>query len=130
MVWDQQRPNVLPGVATAIAKIFKELGGAAAKPVTAVVEDAISGLVAANRTLTTGGIQLPALQYDQARDLLKAVAGISGRPIALFLDQWEKSPDARFEATTLDAFLHNPNEWPQCHVFMALRPDDPAIDTV
>lgn len=130
MVWDQQRPNVLPGVAAVVAKIFKELGGPVAKPVTAVVEDAISGLVAANRTLTTGGIQLPALQYDQARDLLRAVAEISGRPIALFLDQWEKSPDPKFEAITLDGFLHSPDEWPRCHVFMALRPEEPAIGTV
>ena len=130
MVWSQQKPNLLPGVATAVGTIFKELGGAAAKPVTVAVEAAIKGLVAANQTLTTGGIRLPTLQYDQARDLVATVAQIAERPIVLFLGQWEKSPDPSFEAKTLNAFLHHLDDWPLCHVLMALRPDAPAFGIV
>ena len=48
MVWSQQKPNMLPGVATAVGKIFKELGGEAAKPVMGVVETAFNGLIAAS----------------------------------------------------------------------------------
>ena len=94
------------------------------------VEEAIKGLVAANRTLTTGGAQLPVLQYDQARDLVAAVALIAKRPIVLILDQWEKSPDAALEAKTLSTFLHNLEDWPNCHVFIGLRPDEPAFAIV
>jgi hypothetical protein len=129
MGWKQQKENVVPGVATAVTKMVKE-AGQIAKPITGIVEDAINGLIAANKTLTTGGIQLPTLQYDQARDLMSLTHRISDRPIALVLDAWEQSPDPKFEAKTLHAFLHHLDEWPPCHLFMALRPDEPALGEV
>ena len=70
------------------------------------------------------------MQYDQARDLVATVAEIGQSSIVLFLDQWEKSPDPGLEAKTLDAFLHHFGDWPTCHVFVALRPDEPAFGTV
>ncbi len=130
MVWEQQKPNLLPGVAKTVARIFKEIAGKAAKPVAVAVEDAINGLIAADQTLKTGGVQLPTLSYEQARDLVGAVATISDRPIALFLDQWEKSPDVARESKTLDAFIRHLEDWPHCHVFLALRPEEPAYGTV
>jgi hypothetical protein len=129
MVREQQSGNLLPAVAKAVAKMINE-AGQIAKPITGVVEDAINGLIATNQTLTTGGIQLPTLQYEQARDLVSLTHRISSRRIALILDQWELSPDPRFEAKTLHAFLHHLEEWPPCHVVMALRPDEPARDEV
>ena len=77
MVWEQQKPNLLPGVARTVARIFKEIAGKAAKPVAVAVEDAINGLIAADQSLKTGGVQLPTLSYEQARDLVAAVAAIS-----------------------------------------------------
>ena len=130
MVWDQQKRTLLPGVAKTVTKIFKEIAGKVAKPVAVAVEDAINGLIAADEKLKTGGVQLPTLSYEQARDLVAAVAQISDRPIALFLDQWEKSPDVGREAKALDAFIRHPDDWAHCHVFLALRPDEPAYDTV
>jgi hypothetical protein len=103
-VWENEKPNLLPGVAKAIAKIFKEV---ATKPVSVAVEEAINGLFAADERLRTGSLRLPTLSYEQACDLVKSVADISGRPIALFLDQWEKSPDAALESKTLDSFLRH-----------------------
>ena len=130
MVWDQQKPNLLPGIAKTVARIFKETVGKAAKPVAVAVEDAINGLIAADQSLKTGGLQLPTLSYEQARDLVAAVAAISERRVALFLDQWEKSPDVARESKTLDAFIRHLEDWPHCHVFLALRPEEPAYGTV
>jgi hypothetical protein len=130
MVWKQQKDRLLPGVAGTLGKIFSEVFGTAAKPVTVVVDEAIKGLVAANETLTSGGLKLPVLQYEQARDLVSAVARISGRPIALFLDQWERSSDPTMESRTLDAFLRHLDDWPTCHLFLALRPDEPAYGVI
>ena len=130
MVWEQQKPNLLPSIAKTVAKIFKETVGKAAKPVAVAVEDAINGLIAADQSLKTGGVQLPTLSYEQARDLVAAVATISGSRIALFLDQWEKSPDVARESKTLDAFIRHLEDWPHCHVFLALRPEEPAYGTV
>jgi hypothetical protein len=50
---------------------------------------------------------------------------LSERPIALFLDAWEKS-SVEVESTTLDGFLCHLDDWPSCHVFVGLRPKDPA----
>ncbi|MGZ9111621.1 MAG: hypothetical protein ACXW3X_11180 [Rhodoplanes sp.] len=130
MVWKQQKGNLLGGVAGTVSKIFSEVFGNVAKPVTVAVDEGIKGLIAANATLTSGGLKLPTLQYEQARDLVAAVGRISGRPVALFLDQWERSPDAKLESRTLEAFLHHLNEWPACHMFLALRPDEPIYTIV
>ena len=85
-VWKNEKPNLLPGVAKTVAKIFKETNPVT-KPAGVAVEGAINGLVAADARLRTGGLQLSTLSYEQARDLVGSVARISGRPIALFLDQ-------------------------------------------
>jgi hypothetical protein len=130
MVWKQQRRNLLGGVAGTVSKIFSEVFGKVAKPVTVAVDEGIKGLIAANETLTSGGLKLPTLHYDQARDLVAAVNRVSGRPVVLFLDQWERSPDAKFESSTLNAFLHHLGEWPPCHIFVALRPDESAYGIV
>ena len=130
MVWTQQKEKLLGGVAIAVSKIFSEVFGKLAKPVTVAVDEGIKGLIAANETLTSGGLKLPTLHYEQARDLVAEVARISERPVVLFLDQWERSPDAKLESRTLEAFLHHLNDWPACHVFLALRPDEPAYGIV
>jgi hypothetical protein len=122
-LWENEKANLLPGVAMAVAKIFKELADAVTKPAAVVVEEAFNGLIAADERPRTGGFKLPTLRYEQARDLVKSVADISGRPIALFLDQWEKSPDAALESKTLDSSLRHLDYWPRCHIFLALRPD-------
>jgi hypothetical protein len=130
MVWKQQKEKLLGGVATTVSKIFSEVFGKVAKPVTVAVDEAIKGLVAANETLISGGLKLPTLHYEQARDLVAAVNLISGRPVVLFLDQGEKSPDAKAESHTVDAFLRHLGEWLPCHIFVALRPDEPAYGIV
>jgi hypothetical protein len=131
MVWEQQKPNPQPGAAETVAKIFMELAGAAApKPVAAVVEDAINGLIVADQSLKTGGVQIFTLSYEQARNLVTAVAEISGRPVALILDQWEEAPDVTREAKALSAFVRHLDDWPRCHVFLAMRPDEPEYSIV
>ncbi len=123
-VWRDQKPNLLPGFASTLANSLTDL------PFLDAIKDAIQGLIAAGQDLKTGGVQLPKLSYEQALDLVSAVAQISDRPIALFLDQWEKSPDAPRESKTLNAFIRHLDDWPQCHIFVALRPNEPAYDAV
>ena len=43
---------------------------------------------------------------------------------------WEESPDRGGESKTLDAFIHHLEDWPGCHIFLALRLDEPAYGTV
>jgi hypothetical protein len=128
-IWQQQRDGLLPAFALTLGKIVSALPHLA-KPAGKAVEAAIRGAVAASETLSSGGVQLPVLQYEQARELVKQVAEISGRPIALFLDQWDETPKADMEAKTLAAFLHSPDEWPLCHVFLTLRPDEPQFSVI
>ena len=54
-VWENEKTNLLPNVAQAVGKIFKETDPVT-KPAAVVVEEAINGLVAADERLKTGGL--------------------------------------------------------------------------
>jgi len=123
LVWEQQHDKLLPALGGAFGSIARDLLGLVT-PAAAVVKEALEGLLATNETLKTGGVKVPRLLYEQARDLVKSVSDVSERPICLFLDQWEKSQDAGFEAKTLDAFLSHLEDWPPCHIFLALREEE------
>ena len=49
---------------------------------------------------------------------------ITGRPICLFFDQREESPDPALEGKTLGAFLSDREDWPPCHLFIAVRDEE------
>ena len=127
VVWAQQKPKLLPGVAGALTRIFKGVVGGT---VGSAVEEGINGLLAANRDLTEGGSRLGVLDYDQALGLVDTVHAIGKRPVTLFLDQWEDSSDPAYEVRTLRSFLRHLDQWPPCHLFLALRPEEPAIGAV
>jgi hypothetical protein len=129
MAWEQQKGSLLPNFATAIGKIIKEFP-IVGKPVGAAINEALTGLIAANKTLLEGGIQLPPLQYEQARDLVRLVAEVSGRPIALILDGWEKSSSPSGAIEPLYAFVHKNEEWPRCHIFLGLRNEPQATQPI
>ncbi len=67
-----------------MGKIGKELP-VIGKPPGTTINEALNGLITANQTLLAGGLQLPPLQYEQARDLVRLVADVTGWPIALIL---------------------------------------------
>jgi hypothetical protein len=125
-MWRQQKDNLLPGVIRALGKLAGEvpvigklIGGAA--------DQALGGLLAANADLKTGGLSLQPLQYEQARDLVRTVAELSKRKIALFLDAWEHSSDPRAAAEPLGAFAVKAETWPPCHIYLTSRPDPAAL---
>jgi len=125
-MWRQQKDKLLPGMIRALGKLAGEvpiigklIGGAA--------DQALSGLLAANADLTTGGLTLQPLQYDQARDLVRTVAELSKRKIALFLDAWEHSTDPATAAEPLGVFAVKAETWPHCHIFLTSRPDPAAL---
>jgi hypothetical protein len=127
VVWSQQKSNLLPGVTKAVSAVFKE---AVAKPIGVAVEQAFNGLLTANQDLKSGGLVLPPLQYEQARDLIAVVAAVRQTGVAIFLDQWEKSPDPKAEARILDSFVRHCDDGPHCHITVGLRPDHPAFDII
>jgi len=125
-VWEQQKGSLLPNFATAVGKIIKEVPGIG-KPIGVAINEAITGLLTADKRRTDGGEQLLPLQYEQARDLARLIFEVSGRPIALVLDNWGKSSGA---IDTLYAFIHKTEEWPQCHMFLGVRNEPPAVQQI
>jgi hypothetical protein len=131
VAWQQQRERFIERVGRTAGDLFEKLskiGGVLTEPIGSLVKGAFDSLVAANQTLASGGIQVSRLQYEQARDIVKLVAEVSGHPITIVLDQWDKSPSIGFEESTLDAFLRHLDDWPLCHVFIAIRPEPPAFE--
>ena len=133
IVWEQQKDDL-------IAR-FGEFTGKAVGGVLALtrpelsafaktIEGVFGGLGVADRELKTGGLQMPRLNYDDAHALVSVLAAITKRPITLVLDAWEQSPDVEQESKLLNSILDRLDEWPNMHIFVALRADDPAHELV
>ena len=118
MAWTQQRDRLLPAFMGFIGKLAKDVPGLP-KPAGAAIDEALKGLVAVRDTLQSGGLSLPPLPYDQARELLTSVATISGRPLVLMMDQWEVVPNTEAEALPLRQLLRDAEAWPACHIIIA-----------
>src|SRR5215469_11020408 len=100
VVWQQQAKDLVGTVGAAVGTIFEKVSKLGPKPVEvvgALVKETLGALAGANRELQTGGIQLPRLKLEQGRELLELVSKVSGGPMALVLDQWEKSPSIDLE---------------------------------
>jgi len=123
-LWERNKDNLIPKVGQAIGLLFKEIASLtqfAPDEIGNRVQSAFDGLAAAQVDLKQGGLQLPALDYDQARDLTNLVATFSGKKVVLVLDAWEKSQSLKAEHDILEAFVKHPEDWPQAHLFLGIR---------
>jgi hypothetical protein len=101
----QQNDDLIGRAGEVVGKLFKSPAIKPLEPVADLVIYTLSGLASANRDLKSGRLELPRLQTEQARDLLQIVARISGRPLVLIMDQWEKSPSPDIECNIPENFL-------------------------
>jgi hypothetical protein len=130
-LYRQQSKNAFSGTAGVLAKVFGE-APSITKPVGVMVESAINGLLQAREDFNTGRLIISPLQYDQANELLTLVHEVSGKSLILILDAWEQTVATALddEQKLLQAFVQNRNDWPQCHIFVAIRPEKPALKYV
>jgi hypothetical protein len=129
----QNQEGFVGRAGVAAGKIFSKLAGLASpslKVISEIISEATSQLVDANVQLTSGGLQFKPLQADQALELLQIVHQISGNPLILIFDQWEKSPGIKMEGDILDSFIRHIEDWPPCHIFVALREEDSAYAAI
>lgn len=122
-LWQQYKDQLVPRVAKFVGPLFSEVIKARGAPgaVGEAVKAAFDRLADAATQLKTGGLDLPALPYDQARSLVHLVATVSKRRPMLMLDGWEKSGAQRDEYTTLQSFLKHTDQWNGTHLFLTLR---------
>jgi hypothetical protein len=128
---EQQKDRLLPAFARFVGKlsekagklvpILGELGGTA-------IKEALEGLVVASEDLRTGLLIVSRLEYMQAQELVSSVHNISGRRIALVMDQWEETRDLDQQRNTFRDFLREPEQWPECHVLLGAREDGDAAE--
>ncbi len=85
------------------------------------VEGWFSGLVKANQDLTTGGLNLSRLSYEQARDVLKLVNGVTNKPAVLILDAAEQLQKPAEQLNNLQRYLTRVDDWPPVHFLFACR---------
>lgn len=130
MFIQQNRGRLLSGTAKMLADVVEELGDGVGKAVGKILGKGITTLIESNRKLETSGIELPALSFEQAHDLISLVTRISSKRTALILDAWDRVSSIITEAEILNAFLKDLDNWPPCHVFVALRPEDEALQTI
>lgn len=97
------------------------LSGTTGLPLRAEIVGLFEGLAAANQDLRTGGLNLPPLPYEKARDLVVLLGHLTGKSVVLILDQWEKSADWQRESELIDTYLRHPEDWPVGHIFAGVR---------
>jgi hypothetical protein len=123
-LWQQNKKGFVTRAGIALGKLFGSILDVQHGD-SGVVKDAIGmafdGLEGFQRDLVTGGLPLPPLDYEQMHELLSTVSDLSGKPIVLILDQWEKSRDKERDCNILDTFLRHHSEWPHCHILAAAK---------
>ncbi len=114
---------------TAVGRLLSKLGeatGGIGAPVSGLVNQVFADLARAHEDLSTGGITLQPITYDDARDLLRVLESIAGQPVLLVLDAWEQGQSLASDQGTIKKLLGNLGEWPQrFHLLVVIR-DAPA----
>ncbi len=113
----QIKGRLITTVGTALGQALGEFAG----PGKDLVKLFFSGLDEARRMTETGGLQLPRLTSEEARDLLMILAQGQTAPVVIALNQWEEGQDLEKDTATLRSFLDNRDQWPACHVLLHLR---------
>jgi F0F1-type ATP synthase delta subunit len=121
--WSRLRPTLIPRIGQVVGELLGTLGGSVLPGgVALLVKAAFDKLIDAQRNSQGGGMQIPTLPYDEAKQLMSLVADVSGRRVVLILDAWEKSLAApRSDLHTVEAVLRNDIDWQRIHVFAAVR---------
>jgi hypothetical protein len=130
-VWEQQKDGLLPAFARFVGKlsekaaklvpILGEVGGTA-------IKESLEGLVVAGEDLRSGRLIVSRLEYTQAQELVSSVHNITGRRIALVMDQWEETRDLELQRNLFRDFLREPEQWPDCHVLLGAREGGEAAE--
>src|SRR5438067_5896705 len=121
---------IVPKVGQAVGRLFEKLnklGEWVPEGIAELVRDTFDGLAAAQKDLLTGGVQLAPLDYEQARDLARLAARLSGKRVIIILDAWEKSSSVRLEHQTLEAYLNHLDD-SGGHLFLGIRHPELDLD--
>jgi hypothetical protein len=123
-VWEQQKDGMLPAFARFVGKLSEkaaklvpmlgDVGGTA-------IKESLEGLLAANEDLRSGRLIVSRLEYTQAKELVSSVHNITGRRIALAMDQWEETRDLELQRNLFRDFLREPEHWLDCHVLVSAK---------
>jgi hypothetical protein len=129
-MWMRHKDKLPASVAEAVGTIFEALSKTVGlEAVGKLVRDSLGALVRGDEDQRTGGIILPKLDYERARELVNFCALVCDKKIVLFVDAWEKASIA-VESAILDAFLSDLENWPSCHIFLGLRPNNITSEAI
>lgn len=130
-VWEQQKGRLLPAFARFVGKLSEKAGKLV--PVIGelsgtAIRESLEALVAGSEDLLTGWLGVSRLEYAQAQELVRSVHDISGRQIALVMDQWEETRDLELRRNTFRDLLREPEQWPDCHILLGAREGGEAAE--
>ncbi len=123
-LWLRHADKLTVGVGRVVGTIVESLSEAVGiGSVGKLVHKAFDALATGIEDQRSGGLSLPKLDYFKARELVQFCAEVSGKPILLFIDKWERS-SLETDAAFLGAFLGDLENWPCCHIFLGTRPNE------
>jgi tetratricopeptide (TPR) repeat protein len=124
-LWKRHKGSLVPRIGRMVGSLLESVSEISpAREVSKLVRAAFDSLTDVQTDLLSGGVEISPLAYDQAMSLVKLVADVSGRSVALILDAWELSPSKLAEYALMQAFLRHLDKWPHTHVYVAVRNPD------
>ena len=127
-LWKRHNDTIVARLGTSVGSGLGILleGTTQAKGLGGAIERFFNGLRKADTDLRSGGIQLPTLDYDTARNLLLVLDNLAegNKRTVLILDAFDQSEGAKVQAKILRTFLTRLEEWPECHMLLATRKPD------
>lgn len=126
----QDLPGKAGKIVATLANLLSKLGPKPVETAGALVGEWMEGLSRLDLELKTGALLTPRLAVEQGQDLLKLLNGLTGRPLVLIFDQWERSPSYIAELSIFRTFLDHLDDWPPCHIVLGVRPEGPPWEAL
>ena len=93
-----------------------------------VIRESLEALVKASENLRSGPLIVSRLEYTEAQQLVASVHKITGRRIALVMDQWDETRDLELQRNLLRDVLREPKQWEGCHILLGVQEGSEAAN--
>lgn len=124
-LWERHKDGLVGKVGGAVGKLLGKIAALADgdwSGASKLIDETFDSLTRAEQDLRSGGLTLAPITYEDARDLVGTVGTVTGKPILLVMDAWERGLDLTGDRGSIRRLLDNEDEWPGAfHLLVVIR---------
>lgn len=133
-LWERHKDGLVGKVGGAVGKMLGKIAALADGDIVGadkVIDETFNALTAAEKDLRSGGLILAPITYEDARDLVRTLAIVTGKPILLVMDAWERGGNLAPDRGSIQKLLDNEDDWPDAfHLLVVIRDMPKHLDEV